>query len=306
MISPAFLRRQGRRPCLVSFHFLYFFSLCCGLTGCGRLPFYPSKTVTATPEAIGLSYEDVRIRTEDGEIIAAWFLPDPPASVTQALPADGRTMVFLHGNAGNISHRLNSLDYFHRLGFAILIIDYRGYGESTGKPSVRGTLHDARAAWNWLLTQKEAQPESIVIFGRSLGGAVAAGLAGDVGPGALIMESSFTKLYDVGKSMYPYMPVSLFLPQDYDTLKSLSGQRFPLLIVHSPDDEVVPYALSETIFAAYGGPKQFLRINGSHNTGFQADKVRYLGGLESFLRSLPPWQSTPARCCLMNHAKKLP
>jgi len=271
------------------------FSLCCGLVGCTGLVFHPSKRIVATPEAIGLSYEDVRIRTEDGETIAGWFLPAPPANAARgaSLPAEGRTLLFLHGNAGNISHRLDSLDYFHRLGFAILIISYRGYGESTGKPSVKGTLLDARAAWGWLLAQKGIRPESIVIFGRSLGGAVAAGLAGAVAPGALIMESSFTRLYDVGKSLYPFMPVSLFLSQDYDSVRSLSGGTFPLLIVHSPDDEIVPYALSESIYNAYSGPKQFLRIRGSHNAGFHTDRTRYLAGLESFLRSLSPLAEQP-------------
>jgi len=259
-------------------------SLCSGLAGCTGLPFFPSKTLHATPKDIGLGYEDVRIRTEDGQSIAGWFLPAPAAP----LPAEGRTLLFLHGNAGNISHRLDSLAYFHRLGFAVYIIDYRGYGQSTGKPDVKGTLMDARAAWNWLLEEKKSRPESIVVFGRSLGGAVAAGLAGEVGPGALIMESSFTRLYDVAKSLYPFMPVSLFLPQDYDSIASLRGKTFPLLVVHSPDDELIPYALSEAIFAAYSGPKHFVRIRGSHNEGFQTDRIRYLEGLEAFLRSLPP------------------
>ena len=255
------------------------------LSGCTGLPFYPSKNVSVTPEAIGLSYEDVRIRTEDGESLAGWFLP---AANAASLPAGARTLLFLHGNAGNISHRLDSLAYFHRLGFAVLIIDYRGYGQSTGKPSVKGTLLDAKGAWDWLLAQKKIRPDTIVIFGRSLGGAVAASLAGEVGPGALIMESSFTSLYDVAKRLYPFMPVSLFLPQDYDSVASLRGGSFPLLVVHSVEDELIPYALSERIFAAYGGPKQFLRISGSHNAGFQTDWSRYLAGLEQFLRSLPP------------------
>ena len=262
--------------------------LWCSLSGCTGLPFYPSRSVSVTPEAIGLSYEDIRIRTEDGENITGWFLP-APATNAASLPACGRTLLFLHGNAGNISHRLDSLAYFHRLGFAVFIIDYRGYGQSTGKPSVKGTLLDAKAAWNWLLKQKKIRPEAIIIFGRSLGGAVAASLAGEVGPGALIMESSFTRLYDVGKSLYPFIPVSLFLPQDYDSVASLRGGNFPLLVVHSVEDELIPYALSERIFAAYDGPKQFLRINGSHNAGFQTDWARYLAGLEQFLRSLPPW-----------------
>ena len=265
-------------------------SLCSVLGGCKGLPFYPTTAVVATPKAIALNYEDVRIRTEDGETLAGWFLPAPPENpaLDAPLPAAGRTLLFFHGNGGNISHRLDSLDYFHRLGFATLIIGYRGYGQSTGRPSVNGTLLDARAAWNWLLAHKESRPESIVIFGRSLGGAVAAGLSGEVNPGALIMESSFTRLYDVAKRMYPFMPVSLFLPQDYDSIRSLQGKSFPLLVVHSPTDEIVPYALSEAIYAAYSGPKQFLRISGSHNTGFMTDHARYLEGLELFLRSLPP------------------
>jgi fermentation-respiration switch protein FrsA (DUF1100 family) len=272
-----------------------FLLLCGGLGGCTDLAFYPAKAIMATPQVIGLSYEDVRMQTEDGETITGWFLPAPAANPAHAapLPAGGRTLLFLHGNAGNISHRLESLANFHRLGFAILIIDYRGYGQSTGQPSVKGTLTDAGAAWNWLLAHKKIRPESIVIFGRSLGGAVAAGLAGEVGPGALIMESSFTSLYDVAKRLYPYMPVSLLLPQDYDSVKSLRGGTFPLLVVHSADDELIPHTLSETIFAAYSGPKQFIRISGSHNAGFQTDKTRYLEGLERFLRSLPPVTGQP-------------
>jgi fermentation-respiration switch protein FrsA (DUF1100 family) len=251
-----------------------------------ELPFYPPKDMRATPDAVGLSFEDVRIRTEDGETLACWFVPAPAAQAS--LPAGGKTLLFLHGNSGNISHRLDSVEYFHRLGFAVLIIDYRGYGQSTGKPSVKGVLLDARGAWNWLLENKKVRPESIVVFGRSLGGAVAAGLAGEVGPGALLMESSFTSLHDVGKSLYPFMPVGLFLPQDFDSIASLRGKSFPLLVVHSPEDELIPFALGEAVFAAYSGPKQFLRIKGSHNAGHRIDRTRYLEGLESFLRSLPP------------------
>ena len=265
-------------------------SLCSSLVGCRGLPFYPVKAIEATPAAIGLGYEDVRIRTEDGETLAGWWLPAPAAAAAPGAtpPAAGRTLLFLHGNAGNISHRLDSLDIFHRLGFAVLIVDYRGYGQSTGQPSVKGTLTDAEAAWNWLLTEKQIRPESMVIFGRSLGGAVAAGLAGKVGPSALIVESSFARLYDVAKGLYPYLPVSLLLPEDYDSIASLSNGAFPLLVVHSADDELVPCALGEGIFAAYSGPKQFVRISGSHNEGFMTDNRRYRAGLEQFLRSLPP------------------
>jgi len=266
---------------------LFFLTLsrCCSLFGFTRLPFYPTRTVAATPAAVGLGYEDVRIRTQDGKTLAGWFLPAPADQ--NALPAAGKTLLFLHGNAGNISHCLDSLDNFHKLGFAVLIIDYRGFGQSTGTPSVMGTLFDAIAAWDWLAEHKNSRPESIVVFGRSIGGGVAAALAGKVNPGALIMESTFTCLHDVVKSLYPYLPARVLLPQDFDSIASLRGKTFPLLVVHSPDDEIVPYALGEALFAAYRGPKQFLRISGPHITGFQTDKLRYVRGLEDFLRSLP-------------------
>ena len=249
------------------------------MSSCTSLPFHPVRELEATPAALGLPYEDVQITTRDEEIITGWYIP-------AADNASRYTLLFFHGNAGNMSHRLESLDIFHQLGLAVLIIDYRGFGGSTGSPSVNGTLLDARAAWGWLVKNKRVSADDVIIFGRSLGGAVAADLAAQVTPRALILESTFTSLYDVACKLYPWLPVSSFLPQDYNTLARLQGLKIALLVIHSPDDEVVSYELGRKIYDSYLGLKQFLELSGGHNFGFQLSRERYILGLQYFLRSL--------------------
>jgi fermentation-respiration switch protein FrsA (DUF1100 family) len=246
------------------------------------LPFFPSKTIHATPADFGLACEETRIATKDGETLDAWFIPAADANKA----GSGVTLLFFHGNGGNISHCLDSLVVFHRLGLRTLIVDYRGYGRSTGQPSVQGTLLDAEAAWDWLLREKQLTPDQIVIHGRSLGGGVAAHLAARVAPRGLILESTFTSLRDVAEIHYGWAPLSLLLPQDYDIPGTLAGMRFPLLVVHSPDDELVPYTLGQAIYQNYEGPKTFLRLNGSHNAGFLRDRENYAKGLRDFLKHM--------------------
>ena len=269
------------------FRFLLFAAAAClTLSGCASLPFSPSKTLEASPSDRGLAWEDAHIRTPDGITLHGWYLPGDPKQAEA--PGRGYTLLFFHGNAGNISHRLASLQIFNSLGLSVLIIDYRGFGKSEGSPSVNGTRTDALAAWNWLLEKKQLRPEQIILFGRSLGGAVAASLAPVTQPAGLIIESSFTTLYDVGKSLFPLLPVSWFLPQDYDSIASLKDQTTPLLVVHSKQDPLVPYRLGQKLFDSYTGPKTFLDIHGSHNEGFYESLPVYLQGLRVFLLNLPP------------------
>lgn len=263
---------------------LTLFAALCG--GCAGLPFHPSREVDKTPADINLAFEDVRIATSDGELLAGWFIPAASDDAAQAGPGAGKVLLFFHGNAGNISHRLESILIFHRLGLTQLIIDYRGYGESSGKPSVNGTRLDARAAWAWLLEEKGCSPKEMVLFGRSLGGGVAAALAAETEPAGLIMESTFVSLKEVAKAMFPIMPVGLFLPQDYDTPGNLEKTRVPALFVHSPDDQVVPFAHGRALYEAYKGPKRFLEITGEHNSGFMDSYPQYMEGLAEFLRDL--------------------
>jgi fermentation-respiration switch protein FrsA (DUF1100 family) len=260
--------------------FAMLFAAVATTSACTGLPFHPVKEVTRTPAAIGLAYEDLLLDTADGERIAAWFIP----AAAGPRPQRAGTLLFFHGNAGNMSHRLESIRIFHELGLDTFIIDYRGFGGSTGKASVKGTLQDARAAWDWLREHKGRSPEDLVIFGRSLGGGVAADLAAEVRPSALILESTFTSLYDVAKDWFPNLPVGLFLPQDYDTPGRLAGLRVPLLTAHSPEDEVVSFRLGKALYESYSGPKTFLKMRGSHNNGFRESGTAYTDALRVFLR----------------------
>lgn len=246
--------------------------------------FHPSKEMAATPLDIGLDYEAVRLQTPDGETIAGWYVPAAP---DVSGPGKGFTLLFFHGNAGNISHRLHSIAFFHRLGLSVFITDYRGFGDSTGKPSVNGSIRDARAAWGWLTQDRGVPASDIILFGRSLGGGVAAALAAQVTPKALILESTFTSLHAVSETMGPWLPGFVF-SGDYETPGNLEKLHVPLLVAHSPDDEVIDFRMGREIFDSYKGPKSFLQISGPHNGGWFSSMATYEKGVRSFLETLPP------------------
>jgi len=247
-----------------------------------KMLYFPDEggQTAATPSDVGLTYQQVELRTTDNLKLSAWYLP----------AEDERgVLLFCHGNAGNISHRLDSLLLFNRLQMSVLIFDYRGYGQSEGQPSEQGTYTDALAAWDYLLTQKGKQPEKIVIFGRSLGAAIAAELATHVKPGALILESAFTSVPDLAAEIYPFLPVRLLSRFSYDTRTRLTSLACPLLIIHSNDDEIIPYSHGERLYAAAHEPKHLLNISGGHNDGFLVSGNRYTDGLQRFLHThLPP------------------
>jgi fermentation-respiration switch protein FrsA (DUF1100 family) len=239
-----------------------------------RLLYFPLRGLTTTPASRGLAYEDVWLETTDGVKVSGWFIP---ANQPQA------TLLFFHGNAGNISHRLDSIETFHRLGLNTLIIDYRGYGRSEGRPTEAGTYLDAAAAWRYLVEERQIPPNKIIIFGRSLGGAVAAWLAQQQPPGALILESTFTSAPDVAAQAYPFLPVRQLTRIQYNTLARLPEIKAPVLIVHSPNDEVIPYSHSQKLFAAANEPKEFLQLNGGHNDGFLISAVAYEATFAAFV-----------------------
>jgi len=192
-------------------------------------------------------------------------------------------VLFCHGNAGNISHRLESIEIFHRLGLNIFIFDYRGYGQSEGKPTEQGTYEDASVAWRYLTQQRQVNPNEIIVFGRSLGGAVASWLAQSHSPGALILESTFTSLADIAASLYPYLPVRLLLRFKYNTAEYLGKVNCPVLIVHSRDDEIMPFSHGCRLFEMASEPKKFLEISGTHNEGFIISGKDYEKGLNAFI-----------------------
>jgi len=240
------------------------------------LVYFPNmgRAHVATPAVHGLAYEDVFLKTSDGETLHAWWLP-----VTDARG----TVLLFHGNAGNISHRMEYARMFRTLGYHTLLVDYRGYGKSTGTPSEQGTYADATAAWQWLTTTRGIPNREIVIFGESLGGAVACWLARERPAGALIIASTFTSVPDLGSEVYGFLPVRLISRFSYDTRECLPHVKAPVLVIHSADDEIIPVAHGRRLFEAARKPKVFLELAGGHNDGFVFMRAEWVKALGAFL-----------------------
>jgi fermentation-respiration switch protein FrsA (DUF1100 family) len=236
-----------------------------------RLIYFPMSAHEVTPSGMGLAHEELSLRAEDGVRLHGWFLPvkDPRGSV-----------LVCHGNAGNVSHRLDrALLIQSRLGLDVLLFDYRGYGRSEGSPDEPGTYRDARAAYEWLRGHGQA-PERIVIFGESLGAAVALELALAVPARALVLESPFTSIPDMARAVYPFLPVWPLVRTRYDNLGKIGRLGLPLLVLHGDRDDVVPFAQGKRLFDAAPGPKRFFAIPGAHHND------TYLVGGDAYWRAI--------------------
>jgi hypothetical protein len=253
-----------------------------------RMIYYPDRRIDQTPDRLGLQYEDVFLTTSDGLRINGWFLP---ASMSRAK----LTVLFFHGNAGNISHRFEKLAVLRELGVDAFIIDYRGYGHSQGKPDEQGTYRDAQAAYEYLAQQHKLSPRSIVIYGESLGAAVATDLAAKVDVGGLILEEAFTSVGDVGQKMFPFLPVRWLVRNKYDTLGKMPRIKVPLLIFHSRDDEFFNLRHAQRLLAAANEPKQLVELRGGHNDAFLISASTYRAALEKFLAPLLAGSSSEGR-----------
>jgi fermentation-respiration switch protein FrsA (DUF1100 family) len=244
-----------------------------------RLIFFPNvpgRTLTATPSQIGLGFEDVRITTADRVDLHGWYVAGPSGA-----PA----VILCHGNAGNIAHRLDWLEMFCGMGFAMLLFDYRGFGQSSGTPTEQGTYLDAQAAWAFLTNTKGLSPRSIVIVGESLGGPIAAHLAKDVAPGALILVSTFTSAPSLARALYWYLPVRLLARFHYPTAEYVACVHAPTLVIHSRDDETIPFLHGEELRRRASGPAQLLEIFGDHNAAFMLSRPKLTEGMRRFLEA---------------------
>ncbi len=256
-----------------------------------RSLFFPMKEMTETPArrsgqpdfglaggpaAINLPYEDVYFKTQDGVTLNGWFIPKEGARYT---------LLFCHGNAGNISHRLSKIEMLHHLGINIFIFDYRGYGKSAGRPSEKGLYRDADAAYGYLIETKGISKENIIAYGESLGGAVAVELASHKELKALIVEEAFTSVADVAKTIYPFLPKGV-LSSKFDSVSKIKDIRAPKLIIHSRDDEIIPFRMGKMLFDAAAQPKEFAIIHGSHNTAYVDSGDEYLSIVKKFVDSL--------------------
>lgn len=237
-----------------------------------RLIFFPTAEISATPDTYGYPYEELDLPVGD-HTTNAWFIPaaDPKG-----------TILFSHGNAGNMSHRLESIKIFHQLGYHTLIYDYGGYGNSTGSPSEKRCYADIQAQWDYLTKTREIHPNQIILFGRSLGGGVTAELATHVTPAAIILESTFTSIPDMARQQFPIFPVRLLVKHKFDTLNKLDKFTAPILHVHSETDELIPYTHAQALHEAAPQPKQFLTLQGGHNEGYLTTQS-YPQDLDTFL-----------------------
>jgi len=241
-----------------------------------RLVYFPQveRELTATPRAAGLDYEDVTLTTADNVKLHGWWVPSRNAR---------GTILLMHGNAGNISHRLGYLTMFNRLGYSVLLFDYRGYGKSGGHPDEEGTYRDAEAAWLHLAATRNVAPRDIVMVAESLGGGVATWLALKYPPRALVLASTFRSVPDLGAQIYPWLPVRLLARITYDNLARIARVDAPVLIAHSCDDDVIPFAHGEALFAAAREPKQMLVLAGGHNDGFLFTRDAWIAAVGAFL-----------------------
>ncbi len=244
----------------------------------GRMVYHPTREWEGTPTDVGLRFEDLTLTASDGVKLSAWLVPhtDPTAPV----------VLLCHGNGGNLSHRLGTLRQLHDMGVATLIVDYRGYGRSEGSPSEQGTYRDARAAWDWLVGQRQVDPSRIVLMGRSLGGAIAAKLAGEVQPAGLVIESAPTSIAEMGRDMYPIFPLPLMrllARYRYDTREHLAGVECPVLVMHSSDDGLIPFSHGQRNYAAAGEPKRFVELVGTHNDAHEVSGRVYTRAFEAFV-----------------------
>jgi len=241
-----------------------------------RSLYFPDREIELVPSSAGLSYEDVYLDTDDGVKLNAWFIP-----------AEGSkyTLLFLHGNAGNISHRMEKILILNSLGLDIFIFDYRGYGRSKGRPSEKGLYIDAQAAYDHLISRKNISPERIIIYGESLGGAVAIDLALQRKVKAIITESTFSSIEDIAKTIYPILPGFLIAPK-FDSLKKIKDIKIPKLIMHSKDDSIIPFGQSLKLYNDAPEPKKHFELKGEHNTCHLESRELYISGIREFINTL--------------------
>ncbi|MBD3427140.1 MAG: alpha/beta fold hydrolase [Candidatus Omnitrophica bacterium] len=238
--------------------------------------FFPMKEVTTDPDSIGLLYEEVYFETADGRRLNGWFIPRDGSDFT---------VIFCHGNAGNIGHRLSKLSMLNELDLSVFIFDYRGFGKSEGVPREKGLYTDALAAYEYISISRGVPENRIILYGESLGAAVSAEVAAKKRPEALVTEEAFTCLRDMAKKAYPYVPHFIFSSR-LDTMRELKKAECPKLIMHSIDDEIVFYDLGEKLFREARSPKEFLQLRGTHTTAFLDSKELYQEGLSSFLEKI--------------------
>ncbi|MFH1094029.1 MAG: alpha/beta hydrolase [Candidatus Omnitrophota bacterium] len=236
--------------------------------------YYPSRQLEFIPSDIGIPYEEVFFNARDKTKLHGWFVPAGDSKVT---------VIFIHGNGGNISHRLDKIRVFNELRVNLFIFDYRGYGRSEGVPGEQGLYLDVQAAFDYI--RRKYPLDKVIIYGESLGGVLAIDLASRVDIDGLITEGTFTSVADMAKIVYPWLP-PILLKTKLDSLSKISHVKAPKLHFHAEFDDIVPLNMGRRLFEAAKEPKKFVLLQGMHNDGFfvSASKVRV--ELKEFFSSL--------------------
>ncbi len=241
--------------------------------------YYPTREIGDTPARWKLPFEEAFFPTADGLTLHGWFVPREGARTT---------LILVHGNGGNISHRLEMMALFHtRLNAHLFIFDYRGYGKSGGAPSEEGTYQDGEAALQYLGARRDVDPRRIVYFGQSLGAAVAVEMALRHPPLGLILEAPFTSVQEMTNRAIPLLPLGFLFRTRYDSLSKIGRVTAPLLLLHGDRDTIVPFEMGRRIFEAAGEPKEFYTIRGAdHNDTYFVGGEAYLTTLARFIDKL--------------------
>ncbi len=244
--------------------------------------YHPMPGIADAPERLGIDADEVFLVTEDGVRVHAYHLRAEGST---------RALLFLHGNAGNAAHRLPNAELLRRLGIDVLLIDYRGYGYSEGSPSENGLYADARAGLDHLTGTLDFETQRIVLFGRSLGGAVAVDLAQDRKLAGVILESTFSSLADLGSRHFTPL-ARLFAGRSYLSEEKIDRVRAPLLFFHGDRDDIVPFELGRRLFAAAPEPKAFETLaSAGHNDTVEVGGAPYFARISAFLDEVAPTSS---------------
>jgi len=228
-----------------------------------KLLFMPFSEMVQTPASVGMDAVDFWVETNDGVRIHGWYFPNERSEYV---------IVLSHGNAGNISYRLEIARALLQSGAAVLMYDYRGYGKSEGNPTETGLYSDLFAVIEGLQDQKEYKPNQIIMYGRSLGGAVAARAAAEYKLGGLVLDSAFKNLRAMVRDVYPFVPSKL-AKYDFPTERFLRVERnYPVMVMHSPQDEIVGFHHGEYLYELLDEPKRFVELRGGHNDNFMLSK----------------------------------
>ena len=248
-----------------------------------RLIYFPGTGRTLLPPSahLNLPIERVSIRTEDGLTLWSWLIPAGPN-------ATGYWLLICHGNAGNLSEFDRPLHYagLRELGLTLLAFDYRGYGESEGLPSEGGLYQDAEAAYRYLRETRGVPADRIILFGHSLGSAVAVDLASRVPAAGLILEGALTSVIQRGQELYPYIPVRWIGRSRFSSIEKISSVTVPKLFLHARADDVIPLSHGRMLFEAAPPPKTFVELRGGHGDAFEVDSANYFGSIAKFLAAL--------------------